>query len=338
MEHNRRGVIAAGNWIVDHVKIIDAYPQQDGLADIQSESANNGGSPFNVLKDLARLGAPFPLQAVGLVGEDDNGRWIRTQCMQNNINADALKTTAKAATSYTDVMSVAGTGRRTFFHQRGANALLDESYFDFTACREKIFHLGYLLLLDALDVIGEDGQTGAARVLAKARDAGMTTCVDLVSSSSPDFQKIVRPSLPFIDYLFLNEVEAQRCTGATIAAATMDTGAMEKAADALLQSGVRQWVILHWPAGVFAKHVDGRILRQGALDMPQEKIVSTVGAGDALLAGTLFGLHEEWPMQETLRLGICAAAASLTSASCSDGVATVEDCLKLAENLSFREI
>lgn len=337
MTNNRSGVIAAGNWIVDHLKIIDAYPEQDGLANIQSEGANNGGSPFNVLKDLARLGAPFPLKAVGLVGDDDNGRWIRSQCTQYGIIADALKTTRRAATSYTDVMSVASTGRRTFFHQRGANAFLDETLFDFSS-NEKIFHLGYLLLLDALDVVGNDGLTGAARVLRDALDAGLRTCVDLVSSSSPDFQKIVQPALPFIDYLFLNEFEAQRCTGIDVGSEAVDVGAMSDAADRLFQLGVRRWVVTHCSAGVLAKHVDGQIIGLGALDIPTQDIVSSVGAGDALLAGTLFGLHDEWSMEEALKLGVCTAAASLFSASCSDGVMAFEDCFLLADRYSFREL
>ena len=32
----RRGILAAGNFIVDQVKIIDAYPEQDTLANILS--------------------------------------------------------------------------------------------------------------------------------------------------------------------------------------------------------------------------------------------------------------------------------------------------------------
>ena len=61
----RSGIIAGGNWIVDHLKIIDAWPTQDALASILAESSGNGGSAYNVLKDLALLGAPFPLTGIG---------------------------------------------------------------------------------------------------------------------------------------------------------------------------------------------------------------------------------------------------------------------------------
>jgi sugar/nucleoside kinase (ribokinase family) len=333
--NTRFGIIAAGNWIVDHVKIIDAYPAQDALANIQNEFVNNGGSPFNVLKDLSRLGAAFPLKGIGLVGNDANGKWIKQECKRCGIEASGLFSSDDAATSYTDVMSVASTGRRTFFHQRGANAFLNESHFDFSGSTEKIFHLGYLLLLDALDAIGDDGLTAAARVLHRARQAGLETCVDLVSSESPHFSATVTPSLPFVDYLFLNEFEAEKCTGITLCEAiTLD--ALRQSAQTLFEKGVNKWVVIHFAQGVYARYKNGEEMIKGALSFPNELIVSSVGAGDALLAGTLFGIHEGWNMNESIKLGICAAASSLLHASCSEGVQRFNDCLKLEKLYEFQ--
>ena len=51
----RKGLISGGNWIVDHVKIIDTWPSQDALASIKSQSDGTGGSPYNILVDLAIL-------------------------------------------------------------------------------------------------------------------------------------------------------------------------------------------------------------------------------------------------------------------------------------------
>ena len=62
----RTGLLAGGNWIVDHIKLIDTWPAQDALASICRQSSSNGGSPYNILVDLAQLGAAFPLSAVGV--------------------------------------------------------------------------------------------------------------------------------------------------------------------------------------------------------------------------------------------------------------------------------
>ena len=108
----RRGILAGGNWLVDHVKVIDRWPEQDGLAEVSAYSTANGGGPYNVLKDLALLGAPFPREAVGLVGDDDDGRGIRADCGIHKIDTTQLHFADGAHTGFSDVMTVRGMGRR----------------------------------------------------------------------------------------------------------------------------------------------------------------------------------------------------------------------------------
>src|SRR5665213_2215095 len=181
---SRSGLLAAGNWIIDQVKIIDVYPQRDQLANIRGQSQGTGGSPYNVLINLARLQAPFPLLAAGLVGQDDLGRVILEDCREHKIDARQLQSTPLAPTSYTDVMTEQGNGHRTFFHHRGANALWNGAGLDFKKIPARIFHLGYLLLLDAMDAPDTRYGTKAAALLRQAQAAGMKTSIDVVSEDS----------------------------------------------------------------------------------------------------------------------------------------------------------
>jgi sugar/nucleoside kinase (ribokinase family) len=168
------GVLAAGNWIRDHVKTVDRWPDQDGLSMILEHADANGGGPYNVLKDLSGLGAPFPLLGMGLVGDDDDGRAILADCAACGIDASRLRRDPVSRTSYTDVMTVRSTARRTFFHDRGANARLGPEHLDFAGTQARIFYLGYLLLLDRLDAPGPGGRPAAYGVLKAARDAGLS--------------------------------------------------------------------------------------------------------------------------------------------------------------------
>jgi sugar/nucleoside kinase (ribokinase family) len=68
---------------------------------------------------------------------------------------------------------------------------------------------------------------------------------------------------------------------------------------------------------------------QPSVAVPQQSIVGTAGAGDALAAGVLYGWHERWSPADSLRLGVCAAAASLGHAACSEGVRPAGACLEL---------
>ncbi len=335
----RQGILAGGNWIVDHLKSIDCWPAENTLASIRQESRGNGGSPYNILKDLAKLGAPFPLEAVGLVGRDDLGRWIIADCQAHGINTRQLQASSRLPTSYTDVMSVRATGNRTFFHQRGANAELAPQHFDFSRTKARHFHLGYLLLLDALDAPGRDGRPRACAVLRAAHRAGLTTSMDLVSESSDRFARLVPQVLPEVDYLFINDYETERSTGVKLRrAGLIRPREVERAAAKLVEFGVRREVFIHFPEAAYARTSDGVGTWQASLKFPKERIAGTAGAGDAFASGVLYGVHEGWTTSRSLLLGVAAAAASLTHVDCSTGVPRAARCFALARQLGLREL
>jgi sugar/nucleoside kinase (ribokinase family) len=334
----RKGILAGGNWIIDQVKIVDTYPREESLANISEQSEGSGGSPFNVLVDLSRAPVDFPLYAAGLVGADATGTLIKKILRESKINASLLKSTPKLATSYTDVMTVQSTGKRTFFHQRGANAAWTGSDIDFTKNKARIFHLGYLLLLDALDAPDKRHGTKAAALLAKARRAGMKTSVDVVSEDSDRFRKIVLPALKHTDYCILNEIEAGNTTGFTVRTPDggLDTAALRHAAVALLESGSSEVVVVHFPEGAFARTRKGEDCWQSSLKLPKKFIKGAAGAGDAFCAGVLCGLHESWDLSRCLEVGVCMAAASLSDPTCTGGVASIRKAEALKKKYGAR--
>jgi sugar/nucleoside kinase (ribokinase family) len=334
----RTGLLAGGNWIIDQVKIIDAFPQLESLANIRSQSQGTGGAPYNVLVDLAHLGAPFPLAGAGFVGEDVNGRLILEDCKANKIDTRFLSATREAPTSYTDVMTEESNGRRTFFHNRGANALWRGEDLDFGKTRARIFHLGYLLLLDALDAPDKKAGTRGAALLARAQAAGLKTCVDVVSENSDRFGHIVTPALKFVDYCILNEIEAGKTAGFKIRQpdGRLDTVALRHAAGALLQLGVRELVVIHFPEGGFARTRDGKDSWQSSLLIPPKHVAGTAGAGDAFCAGMLLGLHEGWELSKCLLTAVCVAAASISDPTCTAGVKSLAAAMALAKKFGLR--
>jgi sugar/nucleoside kinase (ribokinase family) len=335
---NRRGILAGGNWIIDHVKLINVYPQPEQLANISSAFIGTGGGPYNVLLDLAQSGAKFPLAGAGLVGKDSGGAGILADCRRRQIDTSFLTQTAQAPTSYTDVMTERATGRRTFFHARGANALWDGSALNFKKTKARIFHLGYLLVLDALDVPDEKYGTRAGKLLAAAQAAGLKTSADVVSEDSDRFTTLVRPALKYVDYCILNEIEAGKTAGFQVRTpeGRLDPVALRHAAGALLQQGVREIVVIHFPEGALARNRRGEDVWQPALQLPAKYIAGTAGAGDAFCAGVLWGLHEGWDLQRSLLTGVCLAAASLSDPTCTAGVKSLNTSLALAKKFGFQ--
>jgi len=334
----RSGLLSGGNWIIDQVKIIDVYPKHEQLANIYSQSQGTGGSPYNVLLDLAKMGAKFPLEGAGLVGQDSLGQYIVDDCKNHGIATDMLSVSPGTSTSYTDVMTERDGGRRTFFHNRGANATWDGSEIDFNASSAKIFHLGYLLLLDELDKDDPEYGTKAAALLAKARAAGMKTSIDVVSEDSDRFYKIIAPALKQVDYCILNEVEASKVTDVQVRkdGKLLEDG-IAQACEKLFELGVSELVAIHFPEGSYALRADGEKLLQGSLALPRGYIKGAAGAGDAFCSGVLFGVHEGWSLEKCLMTGTCAATACMSDPTCTDGLRSLENCHALADQFGFGE-
>ena len=305
---------------------------------IQGQFQAPGGSPANILLGLARAGAPFPLLAAGFVGKDASGTFLLDQCRRHKVDATRLLATSKAPTSFTDVMTERSLGRRTFFHARGANALWRGADLNFARTTARIFHLGHLLLLDALDAPDEEFGTAAARLLAAARRAGLKTSIDVVSEESERFAQIVTPALKQTDYCILNEIEAGKTAGFKIRTpqGRLDTVALRHTAGTLLQHGASELVVVHFPEGAFARTRRGEDFWQPSLKLPPDYIRGAVGAGDAFCAGILLGLHERWEIPRCLRIAVCLAAACLSDATATAGIHSLDQALGLARRFGFR--
>ena len=333
----RSGLLAGGNWILDQVKVIDAYPQPEKLAQIQAQHHCTGGAPHNVLLTLAKAGAPFPLLAAGLVGKDAAGDAILADCKQHKVDTKLLTATPKAATSYTDVMSEVRGGRRTFFHYRGAHALWHGEGLDFKKPKIRNFHLGYLLLLDGLDEADPLYGTRAARLLATAQAAGVRTSVDVITEDSDRYRDIVPPALKYTDCLILNELETARITGFKTREpdGKLDTVSLRHAAGALLQLGVKELIVIHFPEGSFARTRKGEDVWQPSVKLPAKAVAGTNGAGDAFAAGFLWGLHEEWPVTRCLETAVALAAACCTDPTTTGGIKSLASCQAMAKKYRY---
>ena len=112
--------------------------------------------------------------------------------------------------------------------------------------------------------------------------------------------------------------------------------ALRHAAGALLQQGVRELVVIHFPEGALARNRRGEDIWQPALQLPARYITGTAGAGDAFCAGVLWGLHEGWELPRALLTGVCIAAASLSEPTCTAGVKSLSTSLALAKQFGFQ--
>ena len=305
------GIAVAGTVIVDRINEISAYPASGELTQILSLQKAIGGCVPNVAMDLKKISPALPVRVFGRVGSDADGAYVRQTLGDAGLDTTGLLTDENAPTSFTEVMSVTG-GQRTFFTYSGASAVFGKDDMNFGEELPAILHLGYFLLLQKVD----DGD--GLEILKAARAQGIRTSIDLVSENS-DRYTLVKPCLPYTDYLIVNELEAGMLTGIEPTNANL-----QKIAEKLKEMGVREKVIIHKPdCGVCLS--DAGLTSLPSYALPAGYIKGTTGAGDAFCAGALYGIYQNWSDKEILEFASATAVMALGSADATSGLVTEEE-------------
>ncbi len=323
-------VAFAGNILVDNVKTISAWPEKGMLVQIGAVTQAVGGSVCNSGIDLKTLDPSVEVTALGKVGKDDAGSFALDFLARRGLDTAGVQR-VDAPTTFTDVMTVVGTGERTFFNMHGADSALTAADIAVDKLDCDIFHLGYLLLLDGLDAPDPEYGTQAARLLAQVQKAGIKTSVDIVSEQSERFVRIVRPALPYCDYLVVNEVEGALATGLDCRDANgrVTPEALFKITEALFALGVKRQVVLHCPEFSVSRSVSGEETLVHSLKLPPGWIKGSVGAGDAFCAGMLYAFLKGMDAERGMRLASCCAAANLAAADSVSGALPLDATLAL---------
>lgn len=329
------GIIIAGNLVVDSVKNITSYPSIGMLTNIEDITKGVGGCAANTSIDLAKLDPALDVRVIGRVGKDENGEYILDTLSRYGIATDKIKVTEGEHTSFTDVMSLAS-GERTFFHKRGANATFcpDDIRLSDVSCG--IFHIGYILLLDSFDQKDAEYGTVMARFLHSLQQKGIATSIDVVSADDPSvYKEKIVPALKYTNYAIINEIEA---TGIWGLPCRREDGSLwvenvRLAMEKMVAAGVSDKVVVHAKdAGMALDAKTGEFAYLPSLKLPSDKIMGSVGAGDAFCAGALYGIYHGYENEEILQFASKVAAVSLFAANATDGVVPKEEVLRLTKD------
>lgn len=307
----KSGIMVAGSILVDKINEISVYPKCGELTKIKNISISVGGCVPNVAIDIKKLYPSLSVYAVGKIGADQEGAFVLDTLKENGVDITGVLTDPSRKTTFTDVMSVSG-GQRTFFTYLSADSSLSVDDVVFSKNYPKILHLGYFLLLDAVD----NGQ--GLEILKKAKSIGIETSIDLVSENS-DRYKLVIPCLEYVDYLIINETEAGKLTDIE-----PEYKNLKAIAEKLKQMGVRKKVIIHFPEGSVC-YSDYGFEVLGSYALPDDYIKGTTGAGDAFCAGALIGIYGEKTDLEIMTLASNSAAMALSTNDATSGLKTEKE-------------
>ena len=211
---------------------------------------DGGGRGFNMALDLKRLDPDFPVEAMGLVGDDDLGRFLFSQCDAHGVARAGLKAMPGGATMSVDAFNVQANGRRTHFYHQGVAAEMTPDCFDFSSTRAKIVHLGLPGAHKAMDRPWRGEANGWVAVLRKARGFCLATNLELMTTGADRLAELGRPCLPHLDWLIVNDYEMGALAGRETRRADGSTDAAAVAGLSTRRSrSVHAWAAAHFPEG-----------------------------------------------------------------------------------------
>jgi len=300
------GILVADIW----ARPLNDWPARGRLGVVDETGIGLGGCAANTAVGLARLGVPVAV--MGCVGEDSFGDLVLELLKQDGLDVRGVMRTGAASTSTTLIL-IDDAGERTFIHCFGANGRIDPARLDLEAIKSaKILHLGGVLLMP-----GFDGEP-QARVLAAAKAAGVTTCVDTAWDDTGRWMTAVGPLLPYTDLFLPSLPEAQQLTGRE---------RPEEVAQALLDAGAELVGLKMGPEGSYVRTAETE-LRVPAYPV---KVVDGSGAGDAFVAGFLYGHLRGWDLERTTRFANALGALATTAPGTTSGIRGLEQVVALLE-------
>ncbi len=227
---------------------------------------------------------------IGLVGDDEFGRFMLQAMSEHGIDAGACDIDPDTATGLSIIFSAPGD--RAILTYPGTIPLIAMHQIDTSLLsKARHLHVGSYFLLDNL-------RPDLPRLFASAQELGLTTSLD--TNWDPSGEWDLGPILPYVNLFFPNKNEVCLITGKSQFSTALDTLA-------------RQVPTLAVKLGAH-----GGLARRGEEEATAPalsvEVVDTTGAGDSFNAGFLFGYLNNYSLQDSLALACACGSLSVRAA------------------------
>lgn len=291
---NRRRVVCVGGVAVDR-KYWAMAPVVLGTSNPAASELAFGGVARNIAENLARLGTPTAL--IGAVGQDEYGRRLLQHLELLGIDATGVAVMAGPRTAeYAAILNPSGDLVLGIADMAISDLLTPD-----------VLGRAWSRLEEASWVVADCNLPMAAlqALIERKDEAGFKLAVDVVSTLKAERLPL---ALHGIDLLFANADEAAVLLGLSIAQSRDDPAS---AASSLLDAGALNVIV--------SLDVQGCVVASAAgcehLPSVAAEVVDVTGAGDAMVAGTLFALQGGTELRSAARLGSLLAALTIESRS-----------------------
>lgn len=245
-----------------------------------------------ILHYIAKL-STTDVYAIGMVGEDTQGKELLQKMSEAGIKTDYVGTTKEARTMQAVCFQYPDGSGGNITTSNSACEMVSTSYVE--QCAQRIDNCSLVLSVPEVPL------DSRIRLLQIGREKGAFTVGSFLSAEAKRFEEIGGFLLCDLISVNLDEAKAVAKIEGTPAEIA------EKAAEIIATSFL---IVTAGKDGAFVFE-NGKMAKVKIIDVP---IVSTAGAGDALIGGTIAGLIKGKGLLESVRIGTAVSAFAVGSA------------------------
>jgi sugar/nucleoside kinase (ribokinase family) len=278
-------VVGLGLNAMDTICVVPRFPTPNTKMHMREVRVEPGGQVATALATCTRLG--LAARYIGSVGTDHWGKAQAASLAAEKLDVH-LREVEGAASQVAIIVLEEGIGERTILWRRDARL-----QYPVADLRREMILGGRILHLDGCD-------TAAALQAARwAREAGMPVIIDIdemYDDSTPDLLRHVDYLIASSDFSDDPRQLADRY-GCSVVGITRGAGGAE---------------FFH----------RGRVLKSSAFKVP---VADTTGAGDVFHGGFIYGLLQNWELEETIRFAHAVAAMKCMQIGARRGIPTISE-------------
>jgi len=340
---SRAQVIAAGHICLDiilQMQVSEFSFRPGTLQAIGPPVVSLGGCVSNTGLALKKLGAVVHL--VGKIGADPIGDLLRLELQKFGDAAEGLTRSSQENTSYSVIISPHGADRM-ILHFSGTNDSFTANDVDSALLRPaEIFHFGYPPLMRRMF---EDEGRELEEVFRRAKQKKFLTSLDMAypDPNSPagrvNWRAIAARVLPQVD-IFLaayEEVAYMLEPDSWRRHAQVSATNLRRVAETACNMGAAVVAIKLGNRGLYLRTSDQARLSQDCRLSSEDwvnrelwapvfkvNVVGTTGAGDATVAGFLYGILRRFPVEQVCRIACAVGACNIEAADAVSGILPFE--------------
>lgn len=296
-------VVGIGGATVDHLCVVDHFPEEDEKIVPSFSSIQGGGQAANAIACLARLGAKTAM--IGTVGEGAIGKHAIDTLKEEGVDTDHMTVQEGHAPALSSIIINDEKSTRTIVADRGRleKFIINDDMYD---------------VIKSAKIIHSDAHFPEEnmKLLKFARENGVKICVDS-EPHTPNAKEFVNVA----DYLIVSRRFVEE----------LFHHDYEKALNEFIEAGAEIAIITLGKYGAIGMQKGDKECTT-VTEYPVDKVVDTTGAGDVFHGAFLYALLQDWDLKKNMQFANVCAGLKCTKIGGRLGMPTIDEAMDALEN------